>query len=81
MEGPPTPTALATAQERFLFAFCPFCRLRRWWRAGRFERHGLKETKETWHPIDMTLTVQHGYGGLSERNTGRGKDVYVRVAK
>jgi hypothetical protein len=31
--------------------------------------------------IDMTLTVQHGYGGLSGRNKGRGKDVYVRVTK
>jgi hypothetical protein len=30
--------------------------------------------------VDMTLTVQHGYQGAVARNTGRGKDVYVRAA-
>jgi hypothetical protein len=31
--------------------------------------------------IDKTLTVQHGYQGMSANNTGRGKDVYIRVSK
>lgn len=31
--------------------------------------------------IDKTLTVQHGYQGMSANNSGHGKDVYVRVSK
>ena len=31
--------------------------------------------------IDKTLTVQHGYQGMSATNSGHGKDVYVRVSK
>jgi hypothetical protein len=31
--------------------------------------------------IDKTLTVQHGYQGMSATNTGHGKDVYIRVSK
>lgn len=31
--------------------------------------------------VDKTLTVQHGYQGMSATNSGHGKDVYVRVSK
>ncbi|MEP6717265.1 MAG: hypothetical protein ABJC09_16960, partial [Terriglobia bacterium] len=31
--------------------------------------------------IDKTLTVQHGYTGQDAPTTGRGKDVFTRVAK
>jgi hypothetical protein len=31
--------------------------------------------------IDKTLTVQHGYQGMSATNSGHGKDVYVRISK
>ena len=31
--------------------------------------------------IDKTLTVQHGYQGVSAPTTGHGKDVFTRVAK
>jgi len=31
--------------------------------------------------VDMTLTVQHGYQGADARNTGHGKDVFVRARK
>ena len=31
--------------------------------------------------VDMTLTVQHGYQGAAARNTGHGKDVFVRAPR
>ena len=31
--------------------------------------------------VDMTLTVQHGYQGATARNTGRGKDIFVRAQR
>ncbi|MCU1327851.1 MAG: hypothetical protein JWN34_3221 [Bryobacterales bacterium] len=31
--------------------------------------------------VDMTLTVQHGYEGAAARNTGRGKDIFVRASR
>jgi hypothetical protein len=31
--------------------------------------------------VDKTLTVQHGYQGMSATNSGHGKDVFIRVSK
>jgi hypothetical protein len=31
--------------------------------------------------VDKTLTVQHGYQGMSATNMGRGQDVFVRASR
>ena len=31
--------------------------------------------------IDRTLTVQHGYQSQDAKNTGKGKDVFIKIAK